>query len=105
MQVSSVKTVTITFDGTACKVSPCELIVRQNDEVFFDNQTPGDISVLCSEDKIFGVLGQFGIGAEGKEPQVVGDCPPGWYPYAVYCRCIDGFALAASMPIIIVTRD
>ncbi len=105
MQLSSVKTVTITVDGAVCTVSPSELIVRKSDEVFFDNQTPGEISVLCSEDKIFGVSGQFGVGAQGKEPQVVGDCPPGRYPYAVYCRWIEGFARASSMPIIIVTRD
>ncbi|MDH4156320.1 MAG: hypothetical protein OEW00_03475 [candidate division Zixibacteria bacterium] len=105
MQLSSVKTVTIAFDGTACTVSPPELMVKKSDEVFFDNQTPAEISVLCSEDKIFGLPGQFAVGAEGKEPHVVGDCPPGWYPYAVYCRCIEGYARAASMPIIIVTRD
>jgi len=45
---------------------------------------------------------QLKIEAGQKESTVVQDVPSGEYPYAVFCREIDDFAHASSMPIIIV---
>jgi len=98
--------ITIAIDkvtGT-CKVEPRESFVRIGDAVSFSNQTAASVSVLISKENMFSVH-RFRIGAREEQRMIVEESiEPGEYPYAVFCREIDDFAHASSMPIIIIRR-
>lgn len=95
------KIVTITRDGAACKVAPRALEVNPGDTVTFHNVTGKSVSLLMSDETVFEEY-RLKIEPKLKASTVVRDVPSGEYPYAVFCREIDDFAQASSMPIIIV---
>jgi len=95
------KTVTIIKDKAACKVAPRALEAHPGDSVTFHNVTGKSVSMLMSDETVLDD-NQLKIEAGQKESTVVQDVPSGEYPYAVFCREIDDFAHASSMPIIIV---
>jgi len=95
------KIVTITRDGAACKVAPRALEVNPGDNVTFHNVTGKSVSLLMSDEMVFEKY-RLKIESKQKESTVVRNVPSGEYPYAIFCRDIDDFAQASSMPIIIV---
>ncbi len=97
------KIATIDTDGTVCRVSDRVLEVKIDDVVTIKNTTAGSISILISEEKLFKEY-KFKIDAGEDATLTVQDVADGDYLYAVFCREIDDFAQASSMPIIAVRR-
>ena len=97
------KTVTIYTDGTVCRVSDRVLEVEIDDVITVKNATADSVSILISEEKLFKDY-RFDIDAGGDSVMTVGDVAAGEYLYAIFCREIDNFAQASSMPIIAVRR-
>ena len=97
------KTVTINTDGTVCTVSKRVLVVKIDDVITIKNSTAKSIQILVSEEKLFKGY-KFKIKAGKDETLTVQDVADNDYPYAVFCREIDDFAQASSMPIIAVRR-
>ena len=100
---SQSKTATIDTDGTVCRVSDRVLEVKIDDVVTIKNATADSISILISEEKLFEEY-KFKIDAGKDATLTVRDVAVGDYLYAVFCREIDDFAQASSMPIIAVRR-
>jgi hypothetical protein len=100
--------VEIGHDGTDCRVSPIDFEAENGDEVRFHNLTDKDAYVVFSEDELF-ATDKIKVKAGKVEPLPVKVLLPQsgakkTYPYAVYCKKTDDFALAGSMPIIIIVR-
>ena len=105
MSANNAKTVVVSieYDGTLCRVIPGEIDLAPDDEVTFRNQTEGAISLMFSEDILFP---DARIKIEpGKEVGMIAQkVQRGMYTYAVYCECCQDFAVASSMPIIIIRK-
>jgi len=100
--------VKIQYDDVECKVTPIEFEAEFKDEVRFHNLTGEDMCLLFSRDELFNT-GKIKVKSGEAEQLPVkvllplpGDKKP--YPYAVYCKRVDDFAKAGSMPIIIIIR-
>jgi len=95
--------VSIERDGDLCRVRPGETEVGVGDEIRFQNLTDKAVTILFSEEKLF-QQGKIKITSGKNMEMAVQQMELGRYPYAVYCECINDFALASSMPIIIIVR-
>ncbi len=96
-------TITIATDSTGCTVSPGTLEVNTGDDITIINQTDDSASVLVANEKLFKEH-KFTIDSGSDKLLTVESVSAGDYPYAVFCRQIDDFAHASSMPIIVVRR-
>ena len=101
MAVQGDKIVTIKCDGTTCTVSPRETDVDAGDNVVFQNMTGDSIAILIAEEKMFKDY-NFGVDPGEEVSMAAQSVESGESLYAVFCREIDDFAQASSMPKIIV---
>jgi len=76
-------------------------VVDSEEYVIFRNTTAESISILIAEEKLFKDY-KFVVDAHEEVSMAVQDLPSGESLYAVFCREIDDFAQASSMPKIIV---
>ena len=99
--------VNIEYDGTDCVVVPIEVKAEHGDEIKFHNLTEKDMYVLFSKDELFKTDKLKVKSNEAESLPVEMELPEVGeitYTYAVYCKKTDDFALAGSMPIIIIVR-
>ncbi len=101
VEESQDRMVTIERDGDLCTVKPGVLVVCPNDNIIFQNQTADSISILFSEEEISEKY-RFAVDSKANTPMPIQSVRTCVYPYAVFCREIDDFAQASSMPKIIV---
>jgi plastocyanin len=96
------KDVTIARVDAICKVAPPVMELYPGDSITFHNTTDNSVSVLMSDETVFDEYRLKIEKGESKPAFVQEEAPPGKYPYAIFCREIDDFAEASSMPIVIV---
>ena len=101
---STPRDVHIDCDQGSCTVREGEIDIKPGDKVKFHNPTEGFVSIVFSEELLFLPDSKIKI-EKGKDRTVTAQkVQRGIYPYAVYCECIQDFATASSMPIIIIKR-
>ncbi len=89
-------------------VVPIEVKAEHGDEIKFHNLTDKDMYVLFSKDELFKTDKKKVKHNEVESLPVEVELPEigeVTYTYAVYCKKTDDFALAGSMPIIIIIRE
>lgn len=101
MAVQGDKIVTVKCDGTKCTVSPRETVVDAGNNVVFQNMTADSISILIAEEKFFKSY-KFDVDPDDEVSMPVESSAKGETLFAVFCREVDDFAQASSMPKIII---
>ncbi len=97
--------VTIAPDGEIIKVTPGEIDISAGDKVNFINKTDGLVTLMFSEDLLFPVPDEEKKIKAGDNRLLKAEkVQRGIYTYAVFCACNNEFAIASSMPIIIIRK-
>ena len=95
--------VTVACEGSECHVTPGDIIVNPGGTISFTNGTGGHLHIQFADYRFRHKTITVPPGPAPYEV-VVPTGLRGCFPFAVFCQAVHDFAIAGSMPIVIIVR-
>jgi len=93
--------VTVACVDGVCRVTPGEIVVNPGNIISFTNQTEGYVHIQFADHRVHSKSITVPPGSTPHEVAVPAGLR-GCFPFAVFCQSVHDFAIAGSMPIVII---